>query len=61
MTKILNLISVNKAQGMIYERGLIKGMIWKMTRYDLFSIYTNRGNNWFVPKCLSHFWLELNT
>jgi hypothetical protein len=23
-----------------------------MTCYDLFIIYFNRGNNWFVPKCL---------
>ena len=37
---------------MIYERGLIKGMIWKMTCYDMFIIYFNRGKNWFVPKCL---------
>ena len=41
-----------QAQGMIYERGLIKGMIWKMTCYDMFIIYFNRGNNWFLPKCL---------
>jgi hypothetical protein len=27
-------------------------MIWKMTCYDMFIIYFNRGNNWFVPKCL---------
>jgi hypothetical protein len=27
------------------------GMIWKMTCYDLFII-SDRGNNWFVPKCL---------
>jgi hypothetical protein len=33
---------------MIYERGLIKGMIWKMTCYDMFIIYFD----WFVPKCL---------
>ena len=39
------------AQGMIYERRLIKGMVWKMTCYDVFIIYFNRGNNWFVPKC----------
>ena len=37
---------------MIYEQGLIKGMIWKMTCYDMFIIYLNRGNNWFIPKCL---------
>ena len=36
----------------IYERGLIKGMIWKIKCYYLFIIYFNRGNNWFVPKCL---------
>jgi hypothetical protein len=30
---------------MIYGRGLIKGMIWKMTCYDLFIIYFNRRNN----------------
>ena len=40
-----------KAQEMIYERGLIKDMIWKMTCYDMFIIYFNRGNNLFVPKC----------
>ena len=40
------------AQWMIYERGLIKGMIWKMTCYDMFIVYFNRGHNWFVPKCL---------
>jgi len=40
------------AQGMIYEWGLIKGMIWKMTCYDMFIIYFNRGNNLFVPKWL---------
>jgi hypothetical protein len=33
---------------MIYERGLIKGMIWKITCYDMFIIYFD----WFVPKCL---------
>ena len=27
-------------------------MIWKMTWYDMFIIYFNRGNNWFVPKSL---------
>ena len=27
-------------------------MIWKMTCYDMFIIYFNRGKNWFVPKCL---------
>jgi hypothetical protein len=30
----------------IYEWGLIKGMIRKMTCYDMFIIYFNRGNNW---------------
>ena len=38
---------------MIYEWGLIKGMTWKMTCYDMFIIYFNRGNNWFVPKSLA--------
>ena len=36
---------------MISARELIKGMIWKMTCYDMLIIYFNRGNNWFVPKC----------
>jgi hypothetical protein len=27
-------------------------MIWKMKCYDMYIIYFNRGNNWFVPKCL---------
>ena len=27
-------------------------MIWKMTCYDMFIIYYNRGNNLFVPICL---------
>ena len=40
---------------MIYERGLIKGIIWKKAYYDLLIIYYNRGNNWFVPKCLVSF------
>ena len=26
--------------------------IWKIICYDMFIIYFNRGNNWFVPKCL---------
>jgi hypothetical protein len=26
-----------------------KGMIWKMTCYDIFIIYFNRGYSWFVP------------
>jgi hypothetical protein len=43
---------IRQARGMIYERGLIKGPIWKMTCYDVFIIYFNRGNNWCVPKCL---------
>ena len=41
-----------RAKGMIFEWGLIKGMIWKMTCYDMFIIYFNRGNNWFVLTCL---------
>ena len=38
--------------GWDHDLGLIKGMIWKMTCYDMFIINFNRGNNWFVPKCL---------
>jgi hypothetical protein len=34
-----------QAQWMIYEQGLIKGIIWKMTYCDMFIIYFNRGNN----------------
>jgi hypothetical protein len=32
---------------------MIIGMKWKVTCYDRFIIYFNRGNNWFVdvPKC----------
>ena len=48
-----------QARGMIYERGLIKGMAWKMTCHDMFIIYFNKGNN--CTKMFSHFWLELNT
>jgi hypothetical protein len=42
----------DKVKGSLYERGLIKGMIWTMTCYDMFIIFFNRGNNWFVLKCL---------
>ena len=33
----------DRLEGWYHERGLIKGMIWKMTCYDLFIIYFNRG------------------
>jgi hypothetical protein len=46
-------LSAQEPIGMIYKWGLIKGMKWKVTCYDVFIIYFNRGNNWFVdvPKC----------
>ena len=42
-----------QAQGMIYERGLIKGMTWKMKYYHMFIVYFNSWNNWFAPKSFS--------